>query len=188
MGGIDTDDHLRDASDATLAARAIDGDVVAFEAIARRHGPLMRVVSAQLLGADGDSDDIVQEAFLTAWRRLDELEKPAQVRSWLMRIVSNRAIDRLRAQRHHDDIAEWDPATSPASDPSRIVEAQLHLDAVWAALDKLPATQRRCWLLRETAGYTYAEIAEALDMPVATIRGQLARARKFLLYELEAWR
>ncbi|NQX13875.1 RNA polymerase sigma factor [Microbacteriaceae bacterium VKM Ac-2855] len=181
-------DRLQDASDATLVKRALDGDVSAFEVLARRHGPVMRVFAAKMLGSDIESDDVVQEAFLTGWRRLPELEDHRRVRNWLMRIVSNRAIDRIRVRHEHEDVTEHDPGTSPAQDPSRIVEDRLQLDAVWVALDKLPTTQRRCWLLRETAGYSYTEIADALDLPVATVRGQLARTRKFLLHELEAWR
>jgi RNA polymerase sigma-70 factor (ECF subfamily) len=181
-------DRLGDAADATLASRAADGDIAAFEVLARRHGPLMRVFAAKLLGSDIESDDVVQEAFLTGWRKLDELEDPARVRNWLMRIVSNRAIDRLRVRRVHEDIADWDPAAPPSQDPSRIVETQFQLDAVGVALDKLPTIQRRCWLLRETAGFSYSEIAEALDLTPATVRGLLARSRKFLLNELEAWR
>ncbi|WP_253259736.1 RNA polymerase sigma factor [Subtercola boreus] len=188
MSDTNDTERLGNAADATLASRAMDGDVAAFEWLARRHGPLMRVFASKLLGSDIESDDVVQEAFLTGWRSLDDLDDPARVRNWLMRIVSNKAIDRIRVRREHDDVADWDPAAPPSSDPSRIVENRLQLDAVWVALDKLPTVQRQSWLLRETAGFTYNEIAEALDLPPATVRGLLARTRKFLLTELEAWR
>ncbi|NRG42448.1 RNA polymerase sigma factor [Rathayibacter sp. VKM Ac-2835] len=176
------------ASDATLAARAVDGDIAAFEQLARRHGALMRVYAAKLLGSEAESDDVVQEAFLTGWRRLGDLDSPAHIRNWLMRIVSHKAIDRIRVRRRHDDIDDWDPPAPAEHSPERIVEARLQLDAVWEALDRLPPDQRRCWLLRETAGYSYQEIADALELPVSTVRGLLARARRFLLHELEAWR
>ena len=176
---ITTDDPLPDAPDATLAARARDGDVHAFEIIARRHGPLMRVYAAKLLGSEIESDDIVQESFLTGWRHITELENPGQVRNWLMRIVTRRAIDRIRVRREHENIDDWN-RQQPGGLADRVVEARLQLDAVWEALDKLPADQRRCWLLRETAGYSYQEIADGLDLPVSTVRG-LARARRFLL-------
>ncbi|MCJ0702357.1 sigma-70 family RNA polymerase sigma factor [Frigoribacterium sp. CFBP9039] len=185
---ITTDDPLLDAGDALLAARARDGDVHAYEVLARRHGPLMRVYASRLLGSDLESDDVVQDAFLTAWRRLGDLENPAQVRNWMMRIVSNKSIDRLRARRDHDDIDQRDPAAPRSQSPDRVVEARLQMDAMWTALDKLPLDQRRCWLLRETAEYSYAEIAEALGMSVSTVRGRIARARTFLMTEMEAWR
>ncbi|TWX38873.1 sigma-70 family RNA polymerase sigma factor [Frigoribacterium sp. ACAM 257] len=171
-----------------MAVRARDGDVHAFEVVARRHGPLMRVYAGRLLGTDLESDDVVQDAFLTAWRRLSDLEDPSRLRPWLMRIVSNKSIDRLRVRRDHDDIDAHDAPASRAAGPERVVESRLQLDAMWTALDKLPLDQRRCWLLRETGGWSYAEIAEALQLPVSTVRGQIARARKFLLHEMEAWR
>jgi len=179
---------LQHASDATLVARAADGDVLAFEVLARRHGPLMRVYAEQVLGSNVESDDVVQEAFLTGWRRLGELDSPAGIRSWLIRIVTHKAIDRIRVRRHHDDIDDWDPPAPAATGPERIVETRLQLDAVWDAVGRLPDDQRRCWLLRETAGLSYQEIADELDLPLSTVRGLLARARRFLLRELEAWR
>jgi RNA polymerase sigma-70 factor (ECF subfamily) len=181
-------DPLLEASDATLASRAADGDVRSFEVLARRHGPLMRVYAAKLLGSDVESDDVVQEAFLTGWRRIADLDSPTYVRGWLMRIVTNKAIDRIRVRRDHVDVTELDPPARAAASPERIVEARMQLDAVWQALDKLPIDQRRCWLLRETAGYTYQEIADTLQIPVSTVRGLLARARSFVLHEMEAWR
>ncbi len=181
-------DPLTDATDATLAARAIDGDVHSFEILARRHGPLMRVYAAKLLGSDIESDDVVQEAFLTGWRRIGDIDSPAHVKNWLMRIVTRRAIDRIRVRRDHDDLDDLDARAPAASNPERVVEARLQMDAVWQAIDRLPADQRRCWLLRETAGYSYQEIADALDLPLPTVRGLLARARRFVLHEMEAWR
>lgn len=181
-------DPLSEAADATLAARAADGDVHAFEMLARRHGPLMRVYSAKLLGSDIESDDVVQESFLTGWRQIAELDSPAHVRNWLMRIVTRKAIDRIRVRRDHDDIDQVNPPAHESRSPEKIVETRLQLDAVWEALDRLPADQRRCWLLRETAGYSYQEISDALEIPVSTVRGLLARARRFVLHEMEAWR
>ena len=181
-------DPLVGAADATLAARAVDGDVYAFELLARRHGPLMRVYAAKLLGSDIESDDVVQEAFIDGWRHLGELDSPGHVRNWLMQIVTRKAIDRMRVRRNHDSIENWDPPAPSAASPERVVEARLQMDALWVALDKLPADQRQSWLLRETAGYSYQDIADALQIPPSTVRGLLARARRFVLHEMEAWR
>ncbi|WP_440711336.1 RNA polymerase sigma factor [Herbiconiux sp. YIM B11900] len=185
---IDREGPLRDAPDAVLVGRASQGDIVAFEVIAHRHGPLMRVVAAKLLSSDAESDDVVQDAFISAWRHLPELDDPARLRHWLMRIVSNRALDRIRSRRPHDDIDDWEPAAPAHRSPDVVVERRLQLDALSEALGRLPADQRRCWLLRETAGYSYQEIADALELPISTVRGLLARSRAFLLHEMEAWR
>lgn len=185
---MDHDDPLQRAEDATLVVRAADGDVLAFEVLARRHGPLMRVYVEQMLGSNVESDDVVQEAFLTGWRRLADLDAPAKFRPWMTQIVTRKALDRLRRRRHHDDVDAGTHAEDAARGPERIVETRMQLDAMWAALDRLPADQRRCWLLRETAGYSYQQIADELELPVSTVRGLLVRARRFLLVEMEAWR
>lgn len=182
------DDPLRRAADATLVVRAADGDVLAFEVLARRHGPLMRVYAEQVLASNVESDDVVQESFLTAWRKLSDLQEPARFRSWMLQITTRKALDRLRRRRHHDDVDEIDHPSDVARTPERIVETRMQYDALWAALDRLPTDQRRCWLLRETAGMSYQQIAEELELSPSTVRGLLARARRFLAVEMEGWR
>jgi len=185
---MSTSGPLRDATDATLVARAVDGDVSAFEVLARRHGPLMRVYAEQVLGSNVESDDVVQESFLTGWRKLPDLEDAARFRPWIMQIVTRRALDRLRRRRHHDDVDTVERPADPRTGPERTVETRMQLDAMWAALDRMPVDQRRCWLLRETAGYSYQQIAEELELPTSTVRGLLVRARRFLAAEMEGWR
>jgi RNA polymerase sigma-70 factor (ECF subfamily) len=179
---------LERADDAIVAGRAMDGDVAAFAVLVRRYTPMMRAYTHRMLNASADVDDIVQEAFVTAWQRLPELDDPAKVKSWLMRIVSRRAVDRLRATRPAVDIDDIEqPAPSHAS-PSRIAEAKAEVQALSAALNELPDGQRECWVLREIGGYSYEEIAEELDIPVSTARGLLARARKYIIVRMEEWR
>lgn len=182
------DDPLQRGSDATLVARASDGDVLAFEVLARRHGGLMRVYAEQILGSTIESDDVVQEAFLTGWRKLTDLEDPARFRPWMLQITTRKALDRLRRRRHHEDLGDVEPHVDAARSPERIVETRLQFDALLAALDRLPADQRRCWLLRETAGFSYQQIADELELSPSTVRGLLARARRFLAAEMEGWR
>lgn len=179
---------LEDADDATLAERAADGDVRAFEVLIRRYTPLLRAAARRTLGANDEVDDVVQDAFITAWQRLDSLHEPAKVRSWLLRIVSHRCIDRIRARRHHDDVTEIEVGDDPAAGPERIIEARSRVDAVEQALDQLPEQQRRCWVLKEVLEHSYDEIAEELGVPTSTVRGLLSRARKNMMTLLEGWR
>ncbi|TFC13236.1 RNA polymerase sigma factor [Cryobacterium algoritolerans] len=179
---------LDTASDLTLADRAADGDVRAFEVIVRRYGPLMRVYAARVLGSNDEMDDVVQESFITAWQQLSTLEDGGAVKSWLMRIVSRKSIDRLRARRQHADIDLTEPAAPEHQSPHRLAEAESQTEALSRALVDLPEDQRRCWTLRELAECSYGEIAEELELPVSTVRGLLARARKTLLREMEEWR
>lgn len=179
---------LAEASDSILVARAIDGDQSAFELIARRHGPLMRAYAVRILGSDLESDDVVQETFVLAWQKLADLTEGVALRSWLLRIVTNRAIDRMRLRKNHADIADWDAPTPAERSPAHIVEQRLTIDAATDALSRLPEAQRRCWIMKEVGGSSYSEIAEQLDVPVSTVRGLLARARQTLVDEMEAWR
>ncbi|KGJ81734.1 RNA polymerase sigma 70 [Cryobacterium roopkundense] len=179
---------LDTASDLTLASRAADGDVRAFEVIVRRYGPLMRVYASRVLGSNDEMDDVVQETFITAWKQLSTLDDGAAVKSWLMRIVSRKSIDRLRARRERADIDLNEPIAPEHQSPHRLAEAESQTEALSRALADLPEDQRRCWTLRELAGSSYVGIAEELDLPVSTVRGLLARARKTLLREMEAWR
>lgn len=180
--------RLQQASDEILAGRAADGDALAFEVIVRRHAPLMRAYAARMLGSTYESDDVVQETFITAWKRLAELNEGAAVKSWLMRILSRRCIDRIRARHEHDDVTELDAAAPAEQGPDYVAEVRTANEALGRALDELPPLQRRCWVLREAGQYSYEEIAQELEIPVSTVRGQLARGRRRLLEAMEGWR
>ncbi|MEF2978994.1 RNA polymerase sigma factor [Subtercola sp. YIM 133946] len=182
---------LAEADDRTLAGRAADGDVAAFEVLVRRYGPLMRGYSTRLLGSTDEVDDVVQAAFITAWQQLPTLADGAAVKSWLLRVVNRKALDRIRARRPHDDL---DDETRPALTADRSVspEALAEHHAVQSALStvlaSLPERQRQCWLMKEIAGYSYDQIADELDLPPSTVRGLLSRARTSVIARMEPWR
>lgn len=188
MGGERFRSALEQADDRIVAGRAMDGDVAAFAVLVRRYTPMMRAYTQRMLNASADVDDIVQETFVTAWQRFAELDDPAKVKSWLMRIVSRKAVDRIRALRPTLDVDDMEQAAPSHDAPARVVEARAGIEALGAALQELPAAQRECWVLREMGGYSYDEIATELDISVSTARGLLARARKFMIVRMEAWR
>ncbi|WP_241979388.1 MULTISPECIES: RNA polymerase sigma factor [Cryobacterium] len=171
-----------------MVDRAVDGDVRAFEVLVRRYGPLVRAHATRILGSSHDADDVVQDTFITAWAKLSTLKDSALVKSWLMRIASHKSIDRIRARRQHSNLDDVDVPASENHSPTQIVEALSRSEALSQVLSALPEDQRRCWELKEFGDYHYAEIAEELDLPVSTARGLLARARKTLIREMEAWR
>lgn len=179
---------LETADDGIVAGRAMDGDTAAFAVLVRRYTPMMRAYTQRMLNASSDVDDIVQETFVTAWQRFSELDDPAKVKSWLMRIVSRKAVDRIRALRSTLDVDDVEQSAPLRSTPARIVEARAGIEALGAALQELPAAQRECWVLREMGGYSYDEIATELDISVSTARGLLARARKYMIVRMEEWR
>lgn len=179
---------LDQADDRIVAGRAMDGDVAAFAVLVRRYTPMMRAYTQRMLNASSEVDDIVQETFVTAWQRFSDLDDPAKVKSWLMRIVSRKAVDRIRALRPTVDVDDLEQSAPLHASPDRVAEAHAGLEALGLALQELPAAQRECWVLREMGGYSYDEIAQELDISVSTARGLLARARKYMIVRMEAWR
>lgn len=149
---------------------------------------MMRAYTRRILNASADVDDVVQEAFVTAWQRLPELEDPGKVKSWLMRVVSRKAVDRIRARRPQVSVDDVEPPAPAHASPSRVAETRAGVDALGAALHRLADAERECWVLREVGGYSYEEISEEMDVPVTTVRGLLARARKHIIVRMEEWR
>lgn len=181
-------DPLESADDRIVAGRAADGDTAAFAVLVRRYTPMMRAYTRRILSGTSDVDDVVQEAFITAWGQLPKLDDPSRVKSWLMRITSRKAIDRIRATRPQTDLEEVGLPAPEASAPARQTEARAGVAALSDALQELPAPQRECWVLREIGGYTYEEISDELGVPLSTVRGLLARARKDIIVRMEQWR
>lgn len=174
--------------DRTIAGRAADGDAEAFAVLVVRYTPLLRAYVRRILPTGGEVDDVVQDTFVAAWRKLPSLADLTAVRAWLIRIASRQAFDRLRARHLAADLAEHEPFEVEHRAPDRVVEAGTQVDALRVALGRLPEAQRQCWILREVAGYSYEDIADELSVPPSTVRGLLARARKSLMVQMEGWR
>lgn len=183
--------HAREAvlDDATLVARARDGDVRAFEVLVCRYqGPMYRL-ALRMLSSRGDAEDVVQEVFLTAWRRLGQLRENAAVVGWLYRTTTNRCLNIIRARRPVTD-ADLDSRESvdAAGSPERAAQVGEQLIALAAALKRLTPEQRACWLLREVHGRSYGEIAVVMGTTQAAVRGRIARARAQLAEVMAPWK
>ncbi|MBP2268509.1 RNA polymerase sigma-70 factor (ECF subfamily) [Pseudarthrobacter sp. PvP004] len=185
--------HLDLVPDALLAGRAADGDTAAFEALARRYGPLMRATARRLTGTMADADDVVQETLMQAWKQLDSLREPAAVKGWFLRIVATRSIDHLRKRRNHEALDDMEnrngaPGGPRTQDPESSAVNASRVAALKSALAQLPEEQRRCWVLKEFNEMSYEEIALTLNISPTSVRGRLARARIALARTMEEWR
>ncbi|HEY0239751.1 MAG TPA: sigma-70 family RNA polymerase sigma factor [Friedmanniella sp.] len=187
---------LEDWDDASLVGRSAGGDDQAFAVLVRRYqAPLYR--HAWRLTQDRrTAEDVTQEAFLTAWRRLPSLVRPESFRSWLYQIATRRSIDVVRARRPEqpldrpgtgDTVGLGDTLVSADPGPAAAAEHHEQLEDLAAALQALPLSQRAAWSMREIDGLSYDEIAVALVLPVSTVRGRIARARHELAERMSAW-
>ncbi|WP_345438108.1 RNA polymerase sigma factor [Microbacterium gilvum] len=179
---------VREASDAILVARSLDQDEHAFAEIVRRHAPLMRAYTARMVGSVSEADDVVQNAFILAWRKLDTLRDPSALKAWLMRVATHEATAYLRRRPSPVPLEAVEQVLAAEARPDTVVVRDAQMAALSKALDTLPDAQRQCWLLREVAGLSYTEIAEELDLPASTVRGNLARARTSITVRMEEWR
>lgn len=173
--------------DVTLVVRAQEGDVRAFEVLARRYqGPLYRV-ALRVTGDHGEAEDALQEALLDAWRHLGRFRGEAAFSTWIYRIVTNRCVAALRRRRPLPDADAGTQVTTPDS-PARAAELDAELAALGAGVQDLPYDQRVCWVLRELEGMGYAEIAEITGAGEVAVRGRIHRARVRLAEVMRAWR
>ncbi|HEX2189553.1 MAG TPA: sigma-70 family RNA polymerase sigma factor [Longimicrobiaceae bacterium] len=168
-------------SDAVLVGRARGGSPEAFEALVRRHLKAAYAVALAQLGEAADAEDVCQDAFVTALKRIEECRKPDQFGAWLLAIVRNRAHD-IRRRRSIREALPLDTAltASGGPDPQREAErSQLREDLV-GAMDGLSETQREVVLLHDFEGWSHREIGEKLGISDGSARVHLFRARKTL--------
>ncbi|MFJ7269066.1 RNA polymerase sigma factor [Streptomyces sp. NPDC099050] len=176
--------------DALLTVRAAEGDEEAFETLVRRYGPPMLRLAGQLLGSRAEAEDAVQEAFVSAWRKLPEFRGEAGFGTWLHRIVTNRCLNTLRARRTVTDIDELPEQAAPEhqSSPVRAAESQAAVHALGKAMAVLSPEQRACWVLREVEAVPYETIATMVGISQEAVRARVFRARRCLTEAMDAWR
>lgn len=164
-------------SDDELMARASAGDQRAFAELYERHRGAVFTFLLHLTGARPAAEDLLQEAFLRAWRGRAEYRASAAFRAWLFTIARRLAVDRFR----REGLAwEENPAALGAAAsvdaPDRRAEARDELARLQRALDQLPPARREVILLSRLAGLDAAEIARITGSTAAAVRVQLHRA------------
>lgn len=178
-------------SDGDLARRIAGGDEVAFMAAYDAHAAMLFGVSARLLSDREAAAEVVQETYLTLWQRAAQYRPEAgSLRTWLIRIARNRAIDRLRADArrprllHASDSFSLDgrPASTvdgrpePADGPGRDLERRWMQAVVRTAIAEMPADERSVLVLAYDEGLSQSQIATRLALPVGTVKSRTRRA------------
>ncbi|MGH8846692.1 MAG: RNA polymerase sigma factor [Polaromonas sp.] len=179
--------------DTELAARAAQGDVRAFEHIMRRHNRLLFRTARSILKSDAETEDAVQEAYLSAWRALGSFRDDAKLSTWLVRIVLNEALGRVRRRSaqvialdmvmgssESDTEPEAWMEANPDEQPDRVATRAETRRLIEARIDALPEVFRTVFVLRAVEELTVEEVAAALQVPEATVRTRFFRARSLL--------
>jgi RNA polymerase sigma-70 factor (ECF subfamily) len=192
--------------DDAVVAAARAGDESAFAGIVERHRKELQIHCYRMLGSLDESEDLVQETFLRAWRSLGGFEGRSTLRAWLYRIATNACLDVLdgrerRVLPHHmtapsgdpmpprTDIAWlqpfpdhlWEPAGPSDAQPDAVVVTRETIElAFLAAIQHLPPRQRAALILRDVLGWPAKQTAALLDGSVASVNSALQRARTTL--------
>jgi RNA polymerase sigma-70 factor, ECF subfamily len=173
--------------DDELVRLILSGERSAFTALMRRYDQLLYRTARSILRNDADAEDALQESYLLAYRALGKFRGQAKLSTWLMRIVVNEAVGRLR-KRRRAGVFESDSALQTWRDahlsaPERPDEAFSRADIrrlIEATIDALPAAYRIVFVLRVVQDVSIPEISAVLRIPTATVRSRLSRARRLL--------
>lgn len=170
-----------------MAAQLKRGESTAIESLYDRYGRLAYGLAFRILNERGAAEDVVQEAFVSVWRHATGFDASrGSLRNWLLSIVRNRAIDRLRGSariRTEIELADEDPR---AEVPDAWEAVALHLERkqIQESFNELPEPQRRTLELAYFGGYTHLEIAGRMQVPLGTVKSRmrigLEKMRTFL--------
>ena len=169
---------LRNLADEEMMQLVQAGDPRAFELLYDRHGAAAFSLAYRMVGNRTSAEDVTQEAFLSIWRsRLRYDQARGSVRTWVLGIAHNRAIDALRRSVAHDRRRETMNGVEERfeSRDRTDIEAARREEArsVRSALATLPEDQRRTIELAYFGGFSHSQIAELLDEPVGTVKGRM---------------
>src|SRR5918998_324237 len=161
---------------ATAVASARFGDESAFAALVEPHRRELQVHCYRMLGSFEDSEDLVQETFLRAWRKRRTFEGRSSLRAWLYRIATNACLDALERRPRA-------PSVHNGPDAELVAKETIEL-AFIAAIQLLPPRQRAVLIARDVLGWSAAETAALLDVSVPAVNSALQRARATLKEQL----
>ena len=187
-------------TDLELVRLAQAGDVEAFGELVERNRRAVFRAALAAVGSAAEADDVAQEAFITAYRKLGSFRGESQFRTWLLSITWRKAIDRrssltrwmkLTATPPRDEAGEdmfdsMERVPSPLRSQEEILgEQELHRN-VTRLIRTLPRKLRDALLLAGSGDYTYEQIAGMLETPVGTVKWRVAEARRVLKRKLSA--
>ena len=177
-----SEEHVDDQrhSDARLADRIRAGEAEALGELYDRHAGSGLATALRVLGDRQEAEDVVHDAFVTVWRKIDRFDaRRGSLRAWLMTVIRNRAIDRIRARRSTVDVDDADERSLLRTGPNPTWEATLlrtSAGELQTALADLLDDQRRAVELAYFEGYTYREVASLTGVPPGTANGRLRLA------------
>jgi RNA polymerase sigma-70 factor (ECF subfamily) len=180
---------LRDLADEELMGLVRRGDADAFAVVYQRHASSAYSLAYRMMGGRAAAEDVAQEAFLSAWRSGARYDRArGSVRTWLLGIVHNRAVDAMRRGRVRDFPRAGDESAAERVEAAERTDAEVarreESAAIRAAIETLPPEQSQVIELAYFGGFTHTEIATMVKAPVGTVKGRMRLGLKKLRDEL----
>jgi RNA polymerase sigma-70 factor (ECF subfamily) len=184
-------------SDEEVVARVLAGDASLFEILMRRHNQRLFRAARAILADDAEAEDVMQEAYLRAFRELATFRGEARFATWLVRIACHEALARSQKRRRlvpiaggpatAGDIVRGNPPDPPAATagPDRELENRELRAVLQQAVEVLPDPLRTVFCLREIEGLSTEETADALGLTIENVRVRLHRAKRALRQTLD---
>ena len=177
-------------SDETLVRRAQDGDTASFDELVRRYTHIVYRVLYKILRHEEDTQDALQDTFVSAYRALPRFRQDARFSTWIYRIATNAALMKARARRtnlvsldqpHDDDASQsaWDLPDWSATPDEELLTGETR-KVMEDAIQALPPEQRAAFVLHDIQDLSSAETAQAMGITVSAVNSRLHRARVFL--------
>jgi RNA polymerase sigma-70 factor, ECF subfamily len=172
--------------DESLIQRVCAGDTACFEVLMRRHNERIYRTVRAVLGDDADVEDVMQQAYVSAFQHLDRFEGRARFSTWLTRIALNEAFARLR-KRSRTETPSWEDDHSPADEPEsagptpeQVAERREVQALLERAVDTLSLPNRTVFVMRSVEGLSTAETADCLKISEEAVKTRLHRANEAL--------
>jgi RNA polymerase sigma-70 factor (ECF subfamily) len=180
---------LRDLADEELMQLVRRGDADAFAVVYQRHASSVFSLAYRMMGSRSAAEDVAQEAFLSAWRSGARYDRArGSVRTWLLGIVHNRAIDAMRRGRVRDFPRVDDENAAERLEAAERTDVEVarrqEAEAIRTAIETLPSEQSQVIELAYFGGFTHTEIAAMIEAPVGTVKGRMRLGLKRLRDEL----
>jgi RNA polymerase sigma-70 factor (ECF subfamily) len=169
-------DHSR-AADTELVERCLNGDLGAFEDLYRQHSTRLYNLAFRMVGNAADAEDLLQDIFLTVYRKLESFRGASALGTWLYRLGMNVCLDRLRSKAARQDQATdtLDERLSSALNPSALAGvSRIDLER---AIASLPEGSRAAFLLHDVEGFDHTEVGQMLGVAEGTSKSQVHKAR-----------
>src|SRR5918992_4721016 len=181
---------MNSVSDQAFAIRASKGDVEAFRKLVEEHSGLVYRVALRILGVE-DAKDASQEAWIRAWRNIENFRGDSAFSTWLYRITVNTCLSARRKESRRkereyggDGLLFLPEPSGGDADPEAAALTAQQREELLAALEHVRAEHRAALVLRHMEGLSYSEIAQILDVPDGTAKGWVSRGRAAMLVAL----